>query len=44
MANDPNKPKVTVYDEPKEKKGGIPGWLIALIVVAVIVLIVLFFL
>lgn len=51
MADDPKKPKVGVYDddhgdtEVAEKKGGgVPSWVIALIVVALIVLaIVLFF-
>lgn len=45
MADDPKKPKVGVYDEDRgdtevveEKGGGIPSWVIALIVVALIIL------
>lgn len=51
MADDPKKPKVGVYDddatkastttEPatEEKSGGIPSWVIGLIVLAVIILV-----
>ncbi len=45
MADDPKKPKVGVYDDKEvaeKKSGGIPSWVIALIVVVLIILAIIF--